>query len=148
LTANSKHFYFDYKDGKYGYNESSSRGADTFHPFSSGGVPAQEILMTAQRTYASGGYKWFQACIIKEGNFIYVPKDTPVNTMLASQTILSALSVNSDGWHITFKKAGYYLIDGETSINYRAANSSIVYNLQGMAVFITIIYFGTTNPFA
>lgn len=38
LTANSKHFYFDYQNGKFGYNESSSRGADTFHPFSSSGV--------------------------------------------------------------------------------------------------------------
>lgn len=35
LTANSKHFYFDYKNGKYGYNTDSSRGADTFFPFSS-----------------------------------------------------------------------------------------------------------------
>lgn len=34
LKANNKQFYFDYKDGKYGYNTSSSRGADTFHPFS------------------------------------------------------------------------------------------------------------------
>ena len=33
LTANSKHFYFDYKNGKYGFNTSSSRGADTFIPF-------------------------------------------------------------------------------------------------------------------
>ena len=36
LVANSKHFYFDYKDGKYGYNTDSSRGADTFVPFKSG----------------------------------------------------------------------------------------------------------------
>ena len=35
LTANSKQFYFDYKDGKYGFNTSSTRGADTFVPFSS-----------------------------------------------------------------------------------------------------------------
>lgn len=36
LIANSNHFYFDYKDGKYGYNTDSSRGADTFVPFSNG----------------------------------------------------------------------------------------------------------------
>lgn len=36
LTANAKHFYFDYKDGKYGYNTSELRGADTFTPFKSG----------------------------------------------------------------------------------------------------------------
>ena len=36
LVANSNHFYFDYKDGKYGFNTDSSRGADTFVPFSNG----------------------------------------------------------------------------------------------------------------
>ena len=35
LIANNKHFYFDYKNGKYGYNTNPSRGADTFVPFSS-----------------------------------------------------------------------------------------------------------------
>lgn len=35
LTANNATFNLDYQDGKYGWNESSERGADTFHPFSS-----------------------------------------------------------------------------------------------------------------
>lgn len=38
LTANSNHFYFDYHDGKYGYNTSAERGADTFTPFKKGGA--------------------------------------------------------------------------------------------------------------
>ena len=38
LVANSKHFYFDYKNGKYGYNTNPNRGADTFHPFSNSQV--------------------------------------------------------------------------------------------------------------
>ena len=29
----NQYFYFDYHDGSYGYNTSSSRGADTFFPF-------------------------------------------------------------------------------------------------------------------
>ena len=33
LTANSVKFYFDYKNGKYGFNTSPNRGADTFVPF-------------------------------------------------------------------------------------------------------------------
>ncbi len=36
LTANSKQFYFDYKNGKYGFNTDPNRGADTFCPFKSG----------------------------------------------------------------------------------------------------------------
>ena len=38
LVANSKHFYFDYKNGKYGYNTNPNRGADTFVPFKNGGI--------------------------------------------------------------------------------------------------------------
>ena len=34
LTANNRRIYMDYQGGKYGYNTSANRGADTFHPFS------------------------------------------------------------------------------------------------------------------
>ena len=34
LTANNRRIYMDYKNGKYGYNTSANRGADTFFPFS------------------------------------------------------------------------------------------------------------------
>ena len=37
LTANNTKLYFDFKDGKYGYNTDPNRGADTFNPFKSGG---------------------------------------------------------------------------------------------------------------
>lgn len=33
LKANNTEFYFDYKNGKYGFNTDANRGADTFHPF-------------------------------------------------------------------------------------------------------------------
>ena len=36
MVANNKHFYFDYKNGKYGYNTNPNRGADTFVPFNNG----------------------------------------------------------------------------------------------------------------
>lgn len=35
LTANNNQFYFDYQDGKYGFNTNPNRGADTFSPFKS-----------------------------------------------------------------------------------------------------------------
>ena len=34
LTANGTRIYMDYQNGKYGYNTSPLRGADTFSPFS------------------------------------------------------------------------------------------------------------------
>lgn len=33
LSANNNEFYFDYQNGKYGYNTDPNRGADTFNPF-------------------------------------------------------------------------------------------------------------------
>lgn len=33
LSANNNKFYFDYQNGKYGYNTDPNRGADTFNPF-------------------------------------------------------------------------------------------------------------------
>lgn len=35
LTVNNNGFYFDYQNGKYGYNTDPSRGAGTFSPFNS-----------------------------------------------------------------------------------------------------------------
>ena len=39
LTSGNTHFYFDYKNGKWGWNSSAGRGADTFHPFKVESVP-------------------------------------------------------------------------------------------------------------
>lgn len=36
-TVGGEKFYFDKHDGQYGYNTSETRGADTFHPFKTGG---------------------------------------------------------------------------------------------------------------
>lgn len=35
LVVENNRFVFDYKDGKWGFNTSDERGADTFHPFNS-----------------------------------------------------------------------------------------------------------------
>lgn len=37
LTVSGTKFYFDHKNGNFGFNTSANRGADTFHPFSSKG---------------------------------------------------------------------------------------------------------------
>lgn len=39
LTYEGTKFYFDYKNGKWGWNSSAGRGADTFHPFKSPYAP-------------------------------------------------------------------------------------------------------------
>lgn len=43
LSANNNKFYFDYQNGKYGYNTDPSRGAGTFSPFSKSPTQGSEI---------------------------------------------------------------------------------------------------------
>ena len=47
LQVNSNTFYFDYQDGKWGFNTSSNRGADTFHPFNSTNLTIEDIEISA-----------------------------------------------------------------------------------------------------
>lgn len=46
LTANGSGFYFDYQDGKYGFNTDPNRGADTFSPFSGGVLVWEQASIT------------------------------------------------------------------------------------------------------
>lgn len=55
LQVNSNTFYFDYQDGKWGFNTSSNRGADTFHPFNSTNLTIDDVKISA--TIAALGIK-------------------------------------------------------------------------------------------
>ena len=50
MTANGSRIYMDYQNGKYGYNTSPNRGADTFHPFSS----SVTMLVTLNASNSAG----------------------------------------------------------------------------------------------
>lgn len=105
LIANDKSFYFDYQDGKYGWNSSSSRGADTFLPFKSD----NDIVVFGIR----GGYGGDgTSCIAITNNNIlriqYFAKNVSFNTSDFS----GSLTVNNANYQftITIKKAGTYYI--------------------------------------
>lgn len=49
LRASGTNFYFDYKNGRYGWNSSSARGAGTFHPF------RQAVSIPTISVYGAGG---------------------------------------------------------------------------------------------
>ena len=72
LTANGNKFYFDYKDGKYGYNTDPNRGADTFSPFSSGTGTNLKIRggtsSTVNPTNATGSHRYYN----ESGMFKYL----------------------------------------------------------------------------
>ena len=50
LTANNEDIYFDYQNGKYGINTSSTRGADTFVPFKN----IEQIIQVLPKSLSTG----------------------------------------------------------------------------------------------
>ena len=64
VSTNNVKFYFDYQNGEYGYNTSSTRGADTFSPFKgSGGAPMTCKLTASGVHYQSFRYSNFSGTI-------------------------------------------------------------------------------------
>lgn len=62
LTANGNRIYMDYQNGKYGYNTSPNRGADTFRPFSDM-QPIYDAIVAAGVTPASDSVEDIVAAI-------------------------------------------------------------------------------------
>jgi hypothetical protein len=56
LSANNNEFYFDYQNGKYGYNTDPNRGADSFRPFSSGPVNSNYTRINTTTISEKGMY--------------------------------------------------------------------------------------------
>lgn len=70
-------FYFDYQNGKYGWNSSPSRGADTFHPFKQ---PATETKVITEKTTTDLG---------EDNNYRYIDTTGVVNTNSGTYTASS-----------------------------------------------------------
>lgn len=91
LSVGDQRFYFDVQNGKYGYNTSPNRGADTFHPFSAG--RCGEKVTGAISGSHSGNYS-FEICFVSE-NRICLLSTTPV----ASANFQTAIGYS---WSVTF----------------------------------------------
>lgn len=76
LCVNGTEFYFDSHDGKFGYNTSANRGADTFVPFSSGG----EVYYIINNSAFQNGHSF--------GGVTYTRRDTNTSITTASPTDL------------------------------------------------------------
>ena len=107
LTANSKQFYFDYQNGKYGYNTDPSRGAGTFSPFNSGDFKLSFIL------YALGSYPG------PTGN----PQATLTKTVTISYSNGSFTITNSTGSADGSGWSGH-----TTHVEYSITNAQIISN--------------------
>lgn len=70
LKANNNEIYMDYKNGKYGYNTSANRGADTFHPFSSATEIVADLPKSLTTSCAHGdGFAYGSASISVKAQF-------------------------------------------------------------------------------
>lgn len=91
LTANGVRIYLDYKDGKYGYNTSEQRGADTFNPFKSDPV----YTLNTVKSVAGNNLGTITGC-----GYISIKR-------IKSGTSSNRVSVYIDGSTVPFKMAGY-----------------------------------------
>lgn len=127
-------FYFDYQNGKYGWNSSPSRGADTFHPFKQ---PATETKVITGKTTTDLG---------EDNNYRYIDTTGVVNTNSGTYTASSrgaSLDMgasnsyryvntngvpNSNSGTYTFPSGSGGTVDLGESNTYRYANAGNVYS--------------------
>lgn len=102
LMANNNQFYFDYQNGEYGYNTSPTRGADTFHPFKSGGNTYTFYGTNSIFTYSNGYWK-------------------TVGGALTAYNGWSALSIAIPSW-ATSVKIDHWQDDGYNTCNWFATS--------------------------
>ena len=132
LVANSKHFYFDYKNGKYGFNTNPNRGADTFVPFKSGvdssiklqlgtisfsdknshdytyNVPANISIIGC---YASGSHGIFYGVLV-ENDITNVSHDRTTYSTLRHDKNANTVTINvsTPNWHSGYPSQTFGII--------------------------------------
>ena len=109
LTANSKHFYFDYKNGKYGYNTNPNRGADTFFPFSSDLENVTFKTSIDKITDAQIGKKYL---IVHSRGVGYIPSVLSGATVLNSKTYQGTGDTAYEGIFIVKATSTTIVMDG------------------------------------
>ena len=108
LVVNSKHFYFDYKNGKYGYNTSPNRGADTFFPFSNSQVitisPFTSLSKTVELDFKPSYIAIFTTdgtgypCIYNNGNILITNNTVCKIDSVNGNTVTFSHNSNNLSW--------------------------------------------------
>ena len=120
-TVNNVPFYFDYHDGKYGYNTNANRGADTFHPFK-----GYEYLGTGQ-SFDLSSYSGYQNFTVD--NFVF--KATGGNNESSFYYTKDGSNIHANGGIIAQYNQSTGILTAYLYINARAGtNSSEGYNWE------------------
>ena len=93
LTVNNQKFVFDYKDGKWGFNTSDERGADTFHPFNSTVIRMNPSVTSYTNTDITASTIYLKILKTTPSNITALPeryfygnKSVPLVTTIAHKT--------------------------------------------------------------
>lgn len=122
LKVGDEEFYFDKKDGKFGYNTDEGRGADTFHPFNAGGSGSGMNFGTArmhnQTNHEFSGNSFFTFYLdnnitkvtageitVSSGTVGYVPECTV--TIKSGSTTIGTMSNKNSNREIIIDRGTY-----------------------------------------
>lgn len=127
MTANDTKFYFDYKDGQWGFNTDPARGADTFHPFRSAPIDCGTYAATMNYAGSSLNVDIKQYCTdykkLTKDNFFII-----VNTINFSST--TAANVGGTITYSYDADAGIFTVYGKVPNNFWSA--AINFNLYAL----------------
>lgn len=129
LTANNTRLYFDFKDGKYGYNTDPKRGADTFNPFKSGG--GNESPYTVLNTVINA--KGNELPTIYGNGFITIRRTSASSN--GADNLVAYIDDNTSPFPIasyndSYVRGGYYKLYFKKSIRFSGGISTNFYFYQ------------------
>lgn len=115
LSANSASFNLDYQNDQWGWNESPARGADTFHPFSSG---AKTELLWENTEDQTKGFAP-QTVTFKENTYThYIIEFWGRNNIRnVITTVLIESSYTGTAGYFGIKGGGCFYIAGKVSVS-------------------------------
>lgn len=131
LSINNTQFYFDYKNGQYGYNTSATRGADTFYPFKQSPV----LLGTLGNTFNLSSYIGYQQ--FTSANFFIQPTSISATAGAASISRWTDGSgrdaTMSDAWTTsgTATRSSFFSYNASTGVLTTTKSTSSTYVLHG-----------------
>ena len=132
LAYGGTKFYFDSKNGKWGWNSSPARGADTFHPFkqaSSAGTYTIDALY-----YASGAHPGSSSTIVQ------LPRMTGDGVLAITQSMISGYRDSTEPENNS--------ISGEITITNTTRGTSVSYSREGNNQYSVNVTGKTLNYYA
>ena len=140
LTANNKEFYFDYKNGQYGFNTDPDRGSATFQAFGGVGGFKYAIWYNGYVTNASRGCIYDSTIPdLKSGPSGSTPPEDMLNSKFVEKATPDYYPWGHYAWAVKVKKACKLRVDGVT--RNISANTTLKFGYQNTYNGDCLLYF-------